>query len=111
MVSIWQRNRLFLLGGIVFSVLLAAFAGYFEMRKAQIRTEDSLKREVAYIQDQLAVIGANMHAVMALISSTRDFQPAETGRFLTLLRTPVAQKRWFWVERVPASDIAQFEAT
>jgi len=110
MASIFERNRPLLVGGIVLSILLAVLAGYIEMRKAQARTQEAVKREASYIQDQLAVVGANMRAVVALISSSNAFKPVETDRFLSLLHTPLAQKRWLWVERVPAADLSRFEA-
>ncbi|MFO0993896.1 MAG: PAS domain S-box protein [Hyphomicrobiales bacterium] len=110
MVSILKRNRLFLLGGILLSVLLAAVTGYIEFIKANDRTQEALEQEVGRIQDRLSIIDANMHAVVALISSGNTLQPNETDRFLTLLRSPVSQNRWLLVERVAASEVAQFEA-
>src|SRR5689334_22753758 len=100
MVSILKRNRLFLLGGIFLSVLLAAITGYIEFVRSTDRTQDALNQEVGRLQDRLSIIDANMHAVVALISSENAFQRSETDRFLTLLRSPVAQKRWLLVERV-----------
>jgi PAS domain S-box-containing protein len=110
MVSILKRNRLLLLGGIVLSVLLAILTGFVEFRKANERAQDALRQETGRIQDRVAIIDANMHAVVALIASESAFQPAETARFLTLLRSPVAQKRWLVAQRVAAGDVARFEA-
>lgn len=110
MVSILKRNRLFLVGGIVLSVLLAVAVGYTELLKANERAKELVVQEADRIEDRLSIIDANMQAVLALISSGNTFQPGETDRFLTLLRSPIAQKRWLLVARVAAGDIAQFEA-
>lgn len=110
MVSILKRNRLFLLGGIALSVLLAVVVGYIEFLKATDRAKDALALETGRIEDRLAIIEANMHAVTALVSTENAFERSETDQFLTLLRSPVAQKRWLLVARVAGPDVAQFEA-
>ena len=90
MFSILKRNRLFVLGGILLSVLLAAITGYIEFIRSTDRTQEALNQEIGRMQDRLSIIDANMHAVVALISSGNIFQPSETARFLTLLRSPVS---------------------
>lgn len=110
MASILRRNRLYLIGGIVLSVLLAGIVGYIELIKANDRARAAIASEVGRFQDRLSIVDANLHAVSALISTGNAFRPGETDQFLTLLKSPIAQKRWLLVERVAASDIAQFEA-
>lgn len=110
MVSVLKRNRLYLIGGIVLSVLLAVIVGYIEFLKANDRAREAVALEAGRIEDRLAIIQANMRAVTALISTGNAFRPGETDQFLTLLRSPITQKRWLLVTRVAAADIARFEA-
>ncbi len=110
MVSIFKRNRLLLLGGIILSILLAILSGYTEFRKANQRGREALNQEAGRIQERTSIIDANMHAVAALISAEDTFQPSQTDNFLTDLRSSGAQTRWLLVQRVEAVDVARFEA-
>jgi len=110
MILVLKRNRLFLIGGIVLSVLLAVIVGYIEFLKANDRAKEAIALEAGRIADRLAIIEANMHAVTALISTEDGFERGETDQFLTILRSPIAQKRWLLVARVAAPDLTRFEA-